>query len=152
MIKKTVGVGLLVALCIFTGFSFAKKVYKSKDAQGNVIFSDSPQAPNAEAIILYSPATNTQPQPSSHTDTQTAEISPSKTPPPPPEDPEWTARVKEACTGYQKNLSRLQETGRRVYTVNGQGEYHYLSDEERQKAIEELQQDIATHCQNANSK
>ena len=59
---------------------------------------------------------------------------------------DYQKKVKEVCTQYENNLKLLQETGRRVYTVSPDGEYHYFSDEQRKQEIQDLNRKIERYC------
>ena len=55
-------------------------------------------------------------------------------------------KILEACQRYLDNLALLKEYGRRVYTVNASGEYHYFSDKEREQHIAATQKNIDMFC------
>ncbi|MFN7097197.1 MAG: DUF4124 domain-containing protein [Gammaproteobacteria bacterium] len=127
----------------------AAEVYKWTDANGVVHYSDTPgnndvqivELPNYPAVVSNVPAEQT-----SMPSTISAQ-SPTATP---QEQQQAIAQQKQQeayCEQAKANLGLLQETGRRVYTVSTDGQYHYFNDTERQAEIKKTQEQIKELCQ-----
>ena len=131
----------------------ATTVYQWTDPQGNTHFSSAPGNQSAEPLELENEAPKNptleereqarqergqkareEEQQQAREEAEAKELA------------EADSKRKEVCAQYAKNLKLLQETGRRVYTVDPKGKTHYFSDAERQQEIQELQRDIQRHC------
>ena len=134
---------------------FAAQVYKATDAQGNVSYSDKPSGNDAQEITIAPPPKNTASQAGQRNQNliekqkKNAKVKQQQNQA--SEDAKkkqtYEAKVKKLCKTSQENLSLLKETGRRVYTVKPDGEYHYLSEDERKQEIKRLEAQIEQYCQ-----
>lgn len=144
-------------LTLILGFSLpcaAAQVYKWTDAKGQTHFGNTPPENVNARPISIAPT----PAPNSHLEERKQKL----------ENQEqrqhrlnkWQKEEQQAndqakqrdeqrqkiCAEYEKNLQLLEETGRRVYTVDSHGKYHYFDDEQREREIEQTKQDFARYC------
>lgn len=151
MIKKILCVCLMIVITVSGSLVLANTIYKSKDAQGNVIFSGTQPSPNAEKVDI-DVSTPTETTNTTTTEKKSSPATTSSNAPPPQGaeefDPIQKELVKKTCESYRANLQLLNTTGRRIYTTDDKGESHYFSEEEQQQEIKKLQDNIAQHCQN----
>lgn len=142
---------ILICGLMASSFTFAE-VYKWTDANGVVHYSDTPNNQSAEIVELPQIApvtTNTGPaqQPPTETSTPATSLNTTSTA---QEQKQAIAQQKQQqayCEQAKANLSLLQETGRRVYTVTPKGEYVYFNDEQRAAEIKKTQDQIKMFCQ-----
>lgn len=144
---------LLIIISLFLQIAMADTVYTWQDADGKVHFSQTPNDPSAKAVTFEDKAPNSPALDARRTANQErrqqAEVEKSRAKMDEEirkEQEEFEAQRTKACAKYQENLKLLQETGRRVYRVTPEGEYHYFSDEERKAEIQRIEQDITRHC------
>lgn len=147
-------IAIVLTLTVFSSsVLIAAQVYKSTDAQGNVIYSDKPSAGSVPVQVNTAPIGNNQAvqQTQQIIEQQKAEEEQQQKNTVENQQAQQKAkeeeRVKELCENSKTNLALLQDTGRRVYTITPDGEYHYFSDKERQQEIERLQEQIKSYCQ-----
>jgi len=145
---------IVTFLFFVTTLTYAQ-VYKSTDAKGNIIYSDKPAGQNTQQInIDIAPSDNdsassqrTQKLMKKQQKAQEQKTQQSVQKNIETKKQAYQKQVKTLCKTSQDNLKLLQETGRRVYTINPDGSYHYFSDEERKQEINRLKDQIKEYCQ-----
>lgn len=143
MTKKIISILFAIILGCISISIFAETIYKDKDSQGNVTYSDIRPSDDAEEINIKidKPLFKTNAQPLQE------ELKPEAPVPSPPElTPEQKEEIKKTCDNYRSNLATLNMKGRRIYTVNEKGEYHYYNDKERADEIKKLEDNIKQYC------
>ncbi len=140
--------------CGFIVTASAADVYKWTDSQGNTHYGKTPpRGSNAEEVSIAPPPAPDpnlqQRQESAYENYQQtqqkrknieSEIEVTK------EKQKVKDEIAELCKKYQHNLDLLSETGRRVYYVDAQGEYHWFNDEERAQRIEQIKANMQRYC------
>lgn len=127
------------------------EIYKWSDQEGNTYFSDRADGENAEKI------TPKVIQPPSQTGDQKRVDKPATKEPEAPAEPKTVLdkqkeEITQACEKYRKNLTMLQEPSKRIYTLDEEGNYHYLTEEDRQSQIELTQKKIDSLCEPVKAK
>ncbi len=129
------------------------EIYKSRDADGNVYYSNNPVSNNAEKITLDpAPALSAIQEKQQRQANARAEADQKETTATKQQKAQalvhedYQEQLNKACQRYRNNLALLKEKGRRVYTVSPEGEYHYLSEDERQQQIATTQHNIDMFC------
>lgn len=132
------------------------QIYKWKDKDGSVRYSDTPPPSNVQYESLGGKKnTPTQPAPAPAATKPAAEVT-DKVEAKPQETPEQIAerkRIEEAdakarqqnCSAARANL-RAFEQGGRISQVNEAGEREYLDDAALTKNAEQARKDIAEYC------
>ena len=146
---------LLLALAA-TAASGAE-VYRSKDAEGHVSFSDRPESPNAVAVTVLTPksgrpaAPPLQPKPvqkaadNAATATAAAGGAAAKPKEPPQTPAEHEAEKAKNCeTARQRQQSYA--VSHRLYREGLNGERQYLNDKEIDEAKARAAADVETWC------
>jgi hypothetical protein len=157
--KKKHCLMILAVLLFVENGSVLAKIYQWTDAQGNVHYSDVPNSQNAKPVNIkvsepnkpsqtYQQQANnpTQNPPQQTTNSPTTATATATATTSNPSTQETQAKMQEVCQNSRDNLARLQETGRRVYRILPNGEYHWFNDEERQAEIERLKKQIKDYC------
>lgn len=128
-------------------------VYKSVDSEGNVSYGTSPYTEGAQPVnIEKQPPTNEQLQQRQEKLQRqqqreaTLEQQNKATTEEQAEQQAYQDQITKLCAQYRNNLELLQSSGRRVYTVDKDGQYHYFSEEEKQAETARLQQNIERYC------
>lgn len=148
-----------VTLCcvsLWISAAFGAEVYRSVDAQGNVVYSDRPQSTNSVLVVVENRAPAAAPAASPP---QTAPGSvPSDDAADAPADGEPTPQVAAAAEAAQQAEQRAQncatardrsaryEVAHRLYREDENGERVYLDSDEIDAARAQAQADIATWC------
>ena len=143
-------IGLLSFLMLLAGQAHAE-VYKWKDADGNVQYTQHPPSDNSNAEIMNLSTGSGTPVPQ---DTPSAVENPkgeektqdSGQQAPQRAEPtaEEKAELKRKCDNVRARLQSLQRP--RVSTVDEQGNRVRLSEDERQAQIEETTRLLEEHC------
>jgi len=137
----------IVTLSLFVLPAMGADVYRSVDAQGNVVYSDRPGAPSAEKVEIRVPAG----RPAAARAPETEPV-----PGEPPEQPdqatiEAAERAQQAedraanCVIAQERNERYQ-TSRRLYRVDEAGERVYLDDAALTQARVDAAADVSRWC------
>lgn len=151
--NKKITMGLIVLMLCSSSFA---AVYKWTDSQGKVHYSSQPGSHNATQVDVAPP-------PPKNTAIETRNRAYQKRDQQQKLEQEQAAQeaataekakslqqqIEIACKRYRENLALLggKGGGQRLYTVKPDGEYHYLSDEERQQQIDSTQKLIEKHCE-----
>ncbi|MAZ39730.1 MAG: hypothetical protein CMF49_06380 [Legionellales bacterium] len=145
---------ILLSLIYFSSVATAQ-IYKSTDASGNVTYSDKPSGNQTEIINITPsiPSDNSQvnqrnqalieKQNNANKAQKQAETQSALN----KEKLEREKQIKQVCKTSRDNLKLLQVNGRRVYTVKPNGDYHYLSEDERMQEITRLESQIKKYCE-----
>ncbi|MBY0544317.1 MAG: DUF4124 domain-containing protein [Gammaproteobacteria bacterium] len=144
--KKTL---IIALLSLFTCIALADAVYRWTDANGVVHYSDSPSNQDAQVVNITKPTPVTSNVPQPQISSENSAPSSSSSAPSAAETEQAAAAQKQTaayCAQAKNNLSTLQVTGRRVYTVTPSGQYHYFSEQERQTQIQQIQQNMKLNC------
>lgn len=146
-------VTLLTSLIVFvTCVAVASEIYTWKDGNGVVHYSDVPNGQTSQTVTVTKPppvVTGTPKVIPSQTSLPSTGVGASAPVPTAEEQQQAIAAQKQTeqfCEQAKKNLATLQETGRRVYMVSPNGEYHYFNDQERQDEIKKTQDAIKLNC------
>lgn len=115
------------------------QVYKWKDAQGRMHYSDTPPPQGGSEVM------NSRDIPVSTIATPKAPPITAKAPAAQASEVTQIQKDPKVCQEARARKSFLQ-TGQLARTVNEKGEVEYLSDERRQSQIAEADKAIATHC------
>ena len=147
---------ILVVCGLSLSFAANAAIYQWTDSSGNVHYSDQPGTNDAKPVDI-------QPQPqdtggdsdviqrtqaliekqkqdkeqSQKDQAKQADIDKQNA---------YNTQVNKLCETSKGNLKLLQETGRRVYTVDAKGEYHYFDDNERAAETTRLEAQIKQYC------
>jgi hypothetical protein len=128
---------------------FAAEVYRSHDAEGNVVYSDRPEGANAERVFVATSRPSSSPRQPVTSDAATAQSSQ-------PEvlggqirverTPEEVAAEKERnCLAAQERADKYK-TSLRLFRTLPNGEREYLSDAELDEARAQADADVANWC------
>ncbi len=136
--------------------AFGAEVYRSKDANGNVTFSDRPEDPNAVAITVLTPksgrpaAPPPQPRPVQKTaDAASASNAPggaTAKPKEPPQTPEEHQAEKAKNCEIARQRVQSYAVSHRLYREGPNGERQYLNDKEIDEAKARAAADVETWC------
>ncbi len=140
----------LAALILIATPLVASEVYRSFDADGNVVYSDRPDSPDAEPIRVIAPTpvvaasgtgADARPQPPAPEDSQPfgAEI---VTGPTAEEERELRAHNCEIARERQQ----LYSMSRRLFRTLPDGEREYLSEDEMAQARDTAARDVQAWC------
>lgn len=143
----------LFILIFFSSTVLAADVYKWVDEKGEVHYGSSPVGKNAEEVKI-APAPEPDPYleqrredlKASQEQRQTQQKLDAERQKEVDQAKQYQDQVKELCKKYEYNLKLLEESGRRVYTVDATGKYTYFSDEERAKKITDIKEKMAETC------
>ena len=129
---------------------FAAEVYRSFDADGNVVYSDRPEGENSERVFIATSRGSSSPRQAVTSDTATASASTQ------PEVLGGQIRVErtpqEVQAERQRNCAAAQEradkykVSQRLYRTLPNGEREYLSDGELDEARAKADADVASWC------
>jgi len=133
------------------------QIYKWKDKDGSVRYSDTPPPSNVQYESLGGrraavPATPSEAE-SAREQKPTEAVADEVTPPESPQQLQERQRIKEAelklkqdnCKAAQANV-RTFERGGRVTRINEKGELIYFDDAEIAKNLEEARRDVTQYC------
>ncbi len=146
-------ISFIFCLLLFQQAGATTTVYKWEDEQGRIHYGERPDDSNAQSVEIkhknpknpYLEEREAQRQQRAKASrierSQTHADEKAKQ-----EARDAQAQRQKVCAQYQGNLKLLNQSGRRVYTVSPDGEYHYFSDEQRQQEITKIQQDLERHC------
>jgi hypothetical protein len=143
---------LIILTVLIACGATAAEVYKWTDANGVVHYSDAPNNQAAKIVeIPTAPVTTTNTSPAEQPPTATSTPSTSLNTTSTAEEQKQAIAMQKQneayCEQAKANLSLLQETGRRVYTVTPKGEYIYFNDEQRATEVKKTQEQIKMFCQ-----
>jgi uncharacterized protein (UPF0254 family) len=136
----------------------AKTIYKSKDAEGNIIFSDIQPLSDSETFTITSSSAaqpnNGDVNTSEEETTDEKESDSSISSLPADKNKKETPKtlkeqIQQTCEIYRNNLSILEKKKQLVFSVDADGNKKFFSDEERAKEIETLQENIEAYCQSS---
>lgn len=133
----------LLLMMTLVAVSATAQVYKWKDAQGRIHYSDVPPS----ASQANSEVVNTRNTPVSSVETPKAPPIAATKPPPAAQASEVTQIQKDPtiCLQARARKSFLQ-SGQLTRSVNEKGEVEFLSEEKRQADIAEADKAIAANC------
>jgi hypothetical protein len=139
----------LAALLLIATPAVASEVYRSFDADGNVVYSDRPDSPGAEPIRIIAPTPVLA----------TAAGADARPEPPAPEDSEPlgaeivnepTAEEERALRAHNCEIARerqqLYSMSRRLFRTLPDGEREYLSEDEMSQARDMAARDVEAWC------
>lgn len=144
---------LIAVLALATaGTSAFGQIYKWTDEDGNVHFTDKPVEEDAERVAIQSRRTNpervkAQVQARTEAAARAAEEEAAAEPQGPTQE-ELQARAEQRakqCAKYRERLQRFVQS-RRIYREDENGERVYLSEEEMQKAREDVENKVQEYC------
>lgn len=155
MRNKKVIANLLCMTTMLVAVNASATVYQWTDSQGNVHYSDTPNDNNAKPVEInsepLSPNSDIEQRNQALIEKQRqdkvqqqkdaakqADLDNQK---------KYNTQVVQLCATSKNNLKLLQQTGRRAYTIDAKGEYHYFNAEERQQEITRLEAQIKQYCQ-----
>ncbi|HEX7964624.1 MAG TPA: DUF4124 domain-containing protein [Gammaproteobacteria bacterium] len=153
MNKLSIALGLGLALA--AGLASADQVYKWVDKDGHVHFSQMPPAGTgvqAQTVDVKPPPpdptglANSQNLQQQIADKKKAE---QKDPQREQEEQEQKQQQKERCDGLREKLNVLNAGGRAT-SVDAKGNVTYISDEEREKQMAQLESQIEKSCGGGN--
>lgn len=144
---------MILSACVFA-VSQSPVVYMWTDPSGQVHYSDTPS--ENVPTRLYNKSLNA-PAPTTQLPAKNKKlpVTVDETVPAPIEqlDPKQEkalaaelTTLKKNCEASRSNLALLENTGRRVYRVSADGNYHYLNDQEREAEINRLNKQIKMYC------
>lgn len=149
--RLLIGLSLLLIAGYCTN-SFST-VYQWVDTDGQVNFSDQPGSSNARRVEIMPPPAEKLNQPNLRAqDNHSLQQNPENKQVEQRSSVDNTQAAKPqvdlACKQYRENLALLENEGKdlRLYTIKSNGEYHYLSDTERQQRILATQNLIKKYC------
>ena len=130
----------------------SSQIYKWTDEDGNVHFTDKPVEGDAERVAIQSRRTDAervqaQVQARAEAAARAAEEEAAAQPQGPTAE-ELQARAEqraEQCAKYRERLQRFVQS-RRIYREDENGERVYLSEEEMQKAREDVENKVQEYC------
>lgn len=144
---------LFIASLLTLTNAFAGDIYKWTDDQGVVHFGEQPESQNSEKINI-----NAGTSPNSDYENRQQNLANQQAADKKKQDEQlqqqqdqaagqkYQKQVEDACKSYRDNLATLNEKGRRVYSVDSKGNYHYFDDNEREAQIKQLEDQIKTYC------
>ncbi len=154
-IRSSLLIGATLLLAAASMAASADQVYRWVDKDGHVHYSQTPPAStgvNAQTVNITPPAPDPttlqneqklaqqiQDQNKQNQDNQQKSQA----------DEQQKAQQQHACDALRQRLQVLQESAR-VATVDAQGNRSYVSDEDRAKQEQQLQDQIAKNCGNSN--
>jgi hypothetical protein len=128
---------------------FAAEVYRSQDADGNVVYSDRPEGDNAERVFVATSRPSPSPRPaatdtaataaSAQTEVLGGQIRVERTP------EEVAAEKQRNCAAAQERADKYK-TSLRLFRTLPNGEREYLSDAELDEARAQADADVANWC------
>ncbi len=134
------------------------EVYRSKNSDGSVTYSDRPTNDNADVITVQSPhaggaqaaAAQRTPRPGAQTAARPADSAPEAAAPPAPLPPGPTAaelreKRQKNCDIAKERVDRY-EASRRLFKTNAKGEREYLDDKAVAEAKAKAAQDVKDWC------
>jgi len=143
----------VLVLAFVATAAFGAEVYRSKDADGNVSFSDRPQNANAVAITVLTPrsarpaAPPPQPKPAPKAGDSAAGTSSAAAK---PQAPAQTPEEREAEKAKNCEIARQRQQSyaisHRLYRAGPNGERQYLNDQEIDEARARAAADVETWC------
>lgn len=127
-----------------SSLSLATTLYKWKDAQGGIHYSQTPPQGASQALKLQTqPAKSTAQPVKTDSTTSNVAVTTQQT----AQSSNQTTRLSaNDCAKLQQTLATLQ-TGQRVFESDANGQRAYLTDEQRSERIQRYQQDINGACQ-----
>lgn len=146
--KKTIVFTTIIALALSFSASANKPIYKWKDGQGNIKYTQSKPPRGTEFEVIYqrvgdNPSEQTKKQNDSQTNLQDDIIAKQNS------EKEKALKANQEissknCTIAKNNLDTL-ETSRRVFTVVD-GERRLLTDKERKDKLEAAKSNVGKYC------
>jgi hypothetical protein len=128
---------------------FAAEVYRSFDADGNVVYSDRPGDQGSERIFVATPSPSSSPRPaltnegatpaSAQPEVLGGQIVVERTP------AEIAAERQRNCTAARERADRYK-VSQRLFRTLPNGEREYLSDAELDEARAKADADVASWC------
>ena len=128
---------------------FAAEVYRSHDADGNVVYSDRPEGQDAERVFVATPRISSSPRTTVSNDQPAAantqpevlggQIRVERT------AEEVEAERQRNCTAAQERADRYK-VSQRLFRTLPNGEREYLSDAELDEARAKADADVANWC------
>jgi hypothetical protein len=147
----------ILFLVLPLGANADESIFRSYDANGQVIYSDRPEGENAERIVvstlipLRTAAAAAAAEPSAGAATAATLSAATTQPPtvdntpPTPSRAERNAQRERNCEQARQNAASY-EGARRMYRETPDGERVYLTDEEIDETRAKAQADVATWC------
>lgn len=146
--KKTIVLTTIIALALSFSASANKPIYKWKDGQGNIKYTQSKPPRGTEFEVIYqrvgdNPSEQTKKQNDSQTNLQDDIIAQQNS------EKEKALKANQEissknCTIAKNNLDTL-ETSRRVFTVVD-GERRLLTDKERKDKLKAAKSNVGKYC------
>lgn len=128
---------------------FAAEVYRSHDADGNVVYSDRPEGENAERVFVATTRPSPSPRPAATDAAATAagtqsevlggQVRVERT------AEEVAAEKERNCAAAQERADKYK-TSLRLFRTLPNGEREYLSDAELDEARAQADADVANWC------
>lgn len=140
---------VVILSILFASAVAATEIYKWTDENGVVHYSDTPGSSTSQVVDITPPAeVSSSPAATSPTSPTAAT---SSMPQPTAEEKQQVAlqqkQIEAFCQQAKNNVTLLQETGRRLYIVEPNGQYHWYTDEERKQALAKTQAEVQQYCQ-----
>lgn len=144
---------LVLFAVLFASAVTATEIYKWTDENGVVHYSDTPGS-DASQVVDINPPTPANNAPAAAIAPATTATT-SSTPQPSAEEKQQLAlqqkQTEAFCQQAKNNVTLLQETGRRLYIIEPNGQYHWYNDEDRKQALAKTQAEIQQYCQPASA-